>query len=114
MLITGSRDWTNRTFVQETIAAVATKPEEWVLVHGGAVGADEMAANFARSLGMRVEEHRADWDRYGKRAGYVRNKKMVDAGAEICLAFIKNESRGATMCANLASEAGITTWRFTP
>lgn len=47
------------------------------------------------------------------RAGYYRNELMVSLGADLCLAFIADESRGASHCAQLAWEAGIKTVRFT-
>ena len=42
-----------------------------------------------KKLGWVLETHPADWAQYGKPAGFIRNKKMVDLGANICLAFIK-------------------------
>ena len=48
-----------------------------------------------------------DWE-----AGHVRNAEMVVSGADICLAFIENDSRGATGCARMAETAGIPTIRY--
>lgn len=111
VLITGSRDWTLWNVLEGAILRLVpdyASGQDVKLVHGGCPsGADEMADNLAGVLGFPVEVHPADWGRYGKRAGFLRNKEMVDAGASICLAFIKNNSRGATMCARLAEEAGI-------
>jgi hypothetical protein len=110
VLVTGSRDWTDTT----TIAAVLRR---WrtpgaVLVHGGARGADRIAAAIWRAWGLPTEQHRADWDRHGNAAGYIRNQHMVTAGATVCLAFILDNSRGATHCAQIAETAGIPTHRI--
>ena len=108
ILVTGSRDWYNKAVIRNALSSVLTKEGEQVtVVHGGARGADYLAQECAHALGYIAERHDADWEKYGKRAGYIRNKEMVDAGADICLAFIKNESKGATMCAALAEQAGI-------
>lgn len=89
------------------------KSLEPVLIHGTAAGADQMAATIWIELGGTVEPHPADWDKYGRRAGFVRNAEMVQAGPDLCIAFIRAESRGATMCAKLAERAEIKTWRIT-
>lgn len=70
-----------------------------------------VAEEFAAGLGLTIEHHSADWKTDGKRAGYLRNAEMVALGADICLAYIKNGSRGATMPARMAEKAGITTIR---
>lgn len=116
LLVTGSRNWDDVTTIKLALNhAVNYLDDQVTLVHGACpTGADDIADDLFTyaNLGP-VETHPADWDTHGKRAGFLRNSLMVDLGADLCLAFIKNESRGATMTANLAEKAGIRTWRYT-
>lgn len=107
ILITGSRDWIDRLTIEAAILSYAD--EDTTIVHGGARGADSMAGAIARTHGMIEEVHPAAWDTKGRGAGLIRNAEMVDAGADVCLAFIRNQSRGATHCSGLAIEARIPT-----
>lgn len=110
ILVTGSRTWTDKVTIAQAIREawlVAGRPYGVTVVHGGARGADYIADVYAKRLGFATEPHEAAWDMFGKAAGPIRNQEMVDAGADICLAFIKNESNGATGCAKLAENAGI-------
>lgn len=108
VLVTGSRTWTDTTAIRDALAEVWSP--DTVLVHGGCPrGADQFADACWTRWGGQVERHPANWDRDGKTAGFVRNRAMVEAGADLCLAFIHNSSRGATHCATTAQEAGITT-----
>lgn len=117
ILVTGSRDWTDRDRVWLELGnAVAPVPvdRELVIVHGHCPhGADALADEWARKYGATVERHPANWRLEGKRAGFIRNARMVNLGADVCLAFIKNGSRGASHTARLAEEAGIETRRWT-
>lgn len=109
--MTGSRTWDNRAQIRETFYGAV--PIEHTLVSGACPnGADQIAEDVAQRLGWNIERHPADWDQHGKRAGYVRNSEMVNLGADVCLAFIRDDSRGASMTADLAEQAGIRTVRF--
>ena len=60
----------------------------------------------------RVERHPADWTAHGRAAGFQHNAAMVAASATVCLAFIRNGSRGASHTTALAEAAGIPTRRY--
>jgi hypothetical protein len=105
VLVTGSRTWTDETVIR------AALNEQWqpgaVLVSGACPrGADAIAERLWRSMGGRVERHPADWAA-GRDAGLARNAAMVAAGADVCLAFIRAGSPGASHTAALAELAGI-------
>lgn len=111
ILVTGSRDWDDWNKIEEVL--FKRLDNGVVLVSGNCpTGADHIAETLWELWGGEVERHSADWDKHGKRAGYVRNQEMVDLGADICIAFIKNNSKGASMTARLAEEAGIETVRI--
>lgn len=127
ILITGSRDWTDRYEIARAISQVHLNGNGIVVVHGACPsGADALADEVAYGLGYTREPHPADWDQYGKEAGLRRNKYMVSLGADICLAFINpcrketcnirrvHGSHGASNCSRLARTAGIQTQIFHP
>ncbi len=125
LLITGSRDWDNYKSIQNRIIHTVgdwllENPEyrrkplhEWLtIVHGGCPrGADRLADIFARKvLKCKVIVYPADWAKHQKRAGPLRNLAMVQkSNADACLAFIKDNSKGATGCRDLAKKHGIPT-----
>lgn len=115
ILVTGSRDWTDVRAVESALYAALHEhmDQDLVVVHGGCpTGADQFAAQWARmtnvyDLRVRQEVHPADWSKHGRAAGPIRNKEMVEAGADLCLAFIRNNSRGASGTVEMARQAGI-------
>lgn len=118
ILITGSRAWTNRNWlgmelIQVAVELAGNTDAPITLVSGACPrGADRIAEEHAEGWGWTIERHPADWDTHRKAAGYVRNQQMVDLGADICLAFVRGGSRGATHCGQAAERAGIPTRWF--
>lgn len=124
VLVTGSRDWDDERAVFQAITAVRQQigDRPITVIHGDCpTGADAAAAYLCKRQGpgfnLTEEAHPARWcDATGKldrSAGFRRNADMVALGADICLAFIKDGSRGASHTARLAEQAGITVRRWT-
>lgn len=109
VLVTGSRDWEHPLRIDIELDRIWHAYPYLVVVHGGARGADQMAEQWARAHAVPTEVHQAYWGIDGKMAGRLRNQRMVDLGAGVCLAFIRDHSRGATHCATIAIAAGIPT-----
>lgn len=113
ILVTGSRDWNDRETIFQALFNTGVNGHDGdnhkrILVSGACpTGADAIAEDVARRMGWTIERHPADWKTHGKKAGFVRNAEMVALGADICHAFIRNGSKGASMCANLAQKAHI-------
>ncbi len=108
ILVSGSRDWDDVDVIHHMLGMFKDNSYDITLVHGDCpTGADRIANDFAKASGWKIETHPADWNAFGKYAGPKRNQDMVDAGADVVLAFIKNESRGASGTAKMAAEAGL-------
>ena len=120
ILVTGSREWDDDPLLCMSLAMAVQEPRSegstLVIVHGACPsGADKTADIWARNHGLRVERHPADWDGYGKRAGFIRNAEMVSLGADLCLAFYKQGAgnKGTDHCARQAENASIPVRRIT-
>lgn len=131
LLITGSRAHTSPESVIRVLNKTYTQFAPYILVNGDCPdptltpdpilglpnplpeSVDKIAQRWANLHGIQTEEHPADWEGYGRAAGPMRNKHMVNLGADICLAFPLSDSRGTFNCIKLASAAGIPVWIFT-
>ncbi|QKW31530.1 DUF721 domain-containing protein (plasmid) [Streptomyces seoulensis] len=123
ILVTGSRTWTRTRTVDDALlnawhdaTQVYGLGTAIVVVHGACPhGADAYADAWATRQDRQyvsVEPHAADWKNHGRGAGFRRNAEMVQCGADLCLAFIKDGSSGAMHTANLAEANAIPTIRF--
>lgn len=82
------------------------------IISGTANGADRFGEAFALKYGIEVKRFPARWDKYGKGAGYVRNKIMAQYAAKsdelgVLIAFWDGKSRGTKMMIDLARENNL-------
>lgn len=100
--IVGSRDYPRLDFVRQFVWEL---DRDAIVVSGDARGVDKTATTEAQRLCMAYEEHRADWNRYGKRAGPIRNAEIVNRADEVA-AFWDGYSRGTEITMRMAHDAG--------
>lgn len=79
-----------------------------VIVSGTARGADLLGEQYAKSRSFQVARYPADWDQYGKRAGYIRNAEMA-TDADALVALWDDESKGTKHMIAIANQMGLPT-----
>lgn len=119
IIVAGGRDFDDYDLLSETLKEYTDKfrseeKDRIVIISGGARGADKLGEKFALSNGFIHRIILADWDRYGKSAGYIRNRQMAihAAGAGdrgVLFAFWDGKSRGTKHMIDLAEKYGLET-----
>lgn len=89
-LVTGGRWWQQRERTFAFLDSIHEISPIRLLIHGDATGADTLCKEWAESRGIPTEAHpvtKADWRKYGKAAGCLRNQAMLDQNPDILIAF---------------------------
>lgn len=89
--IVGSRTYNNYDQAFSVLEHMI-EPDD-VIISGGAHGADAIAKDYALEKGYAYVEYKADWDKYGKSAGMIRNGKIVEE-CDYVIAFWDGKSSG--------------------
>lgn len=111
VLVCGDRDWTGHQAMWDFIGTLSL---EDVVIEGGARGADQLAGKYARARGIEVVVFPAQWGKYGKAAGTIRNQQMLDEGKPDRVVYFHDDlaaSKGTRDMVNRATRAGITVQR---
>jgi len=110
VIICGGRDWGQGLSAEyqltlELLVSICAKAH---IIHGGCRGADMMADDIVRQLGGKDPiVYAADWIRYGRPAGPIRNKRMIKDNPVAVIAFHNNlmHSKGTRNMLGLAISA---------
>ena len=95
VIVAGSRDFTNYEVLKQKLDVLLANKERVVIVSGGARGADKMGERYASERNLSCEIYPADWDKFGKGAGYRRNEQMAKV-ADGLVAFWDGKSKGTS------------------
>lgn len=115
VIVAGGRDFADYDLVQykldtllvDRLSVLTTAGDIAVqVVSGTARGADKLGEHYALMNKLHVAQFPANWDLYGKSAGYRRNEEMAEY-ADALVAFWDGKSRGTKHMINLAKSAGL-------
>jgi hypothetical protein len=110
VIVAGSRDITDKEFIFGKLDYLLQidKREDYSIeiVSGTARGVDTIGEWWAESRNQNIKRFPADWDTYGKSAGYRRNADMAKYGTHL-VAFWDGVSRGTGHMIDLARKEGL-------
>lgn len=116
VIVAGSRGFDDfNLLVKELVNCFESKgllPEDIEIVSGTANGADKLGERFAEMIqDVMLTRMPADWDKLGKRAGYIRNYEMAMYAKEnpnpMCFLFWDGASKGTEHMKNISVKAEI-------
>ena len=107
VIIAGGRDFDDYELLKSKMDKLLQNQNDGVtVVCGEARGADTLGKRYAEERGFSVVSFPADWDRYGKRAGPVRNEEMAK-NADALVAFWDGQSHGTKHMIDTARRYGL-------
>lgn len=104
VLVSGSRHFKD----YEQLKGVLSAYNITEIIHGAARGADTLAGRYGEEIDSPVSRLPADWETYGRRAGPIRNSRMLKEGLpDMVIAFRGPGSRGTQNMIDQARRAGV-------
>lgn len=92
VLVCGGRDFNDADKLIDKLDLIKEEyvPEgsKFVLIHGDARGADYLANSWAEFHKFKIKKFPANWKKFGKAAGHIRNAQMLEEGSpDLVVAF---------------------------
>ena len=106
VIVAGGREFNDYQLLKNKLDQLLQNKNNVEIVCGKARGADTLGETYAKEMGYSVKEFPAQWNEFGKRAGYIRNEEMAKY-ADACVAFWDGESKGTKHMIDLANKHKI-------
>lgn len=110
-IIAGSRGFDDETVVLDAVRRSRFTITE--VVSGTARGVDKMGEGWANMNNVPIKRFPADWNQYGKRAGYLRNVEMAEY-ADALIAVYDGESKGTAHMIRIALDRDLPVFVWYP
>jgi hypothetical protein len=104
VIIAGSRSITDYKTVESAIKE--SKFEITEIISGGARGVDKLGELYAVNNNIKLTIMKADWDKHGKSAGYIRNQEMSEI-AEAVIILWDGASKGTKNMLEVSIKKGL-------
>lgn len=104
VIVAGSRSITSYEIVKKAIESSGFEITQ--IVSGTARGVDTLGEQYAKNNGIDIARFPADWENYGKSAGYRRNVEM-SKNADALVAIWNGESKGTGHMVDIANDKGL-------
>lgn len=99
----------SRTILDYELVKQAIKEADFIIteiVSGRAVGPDMLGEKYAMEHNIPIARFPADWNKYGKGAGHIRNKEMANYADQLILVW-DGESNGSRSMLGYAQKKGL-------
>ena len=93
LAIVGSRNYTDYETFKSAVSRVVEKEDITHVISGGASGVDKLAEKWAKDNNIQLIVFTANWKKYGKGAGPLRNTQIVEE-CDYMIAFPSKSGRG--------------------
>ena len=93
IMVCGSRTISDKKLIFSKLDDMLLMHPNMILISGGAKGVDSIGEEWAKSHRIFVEQYKPDWEKYGRGAGIVRNKIMVE-NSDFVIIFWDGVSKG--------------------
>ena len=104
VIVAGSRDFKDYALLKEFLDKLVIFRSDFTeIVSGTASGADKFGERYAQEHNLAIKRFPADWEKYGKAAGHIRNRQMAEY-ADACVVFWDGQSKGSVNMAKVARE----------
>ncbi len=106
VIIAGTRTFLDYDLLCSKCDHYFSRIKPTAIICGEACGADRLGKRYAEEHGIPVLSFPAEWDKYGKSAGYIRNQQMA-VHADALIAFWDGESKGTHNMITIAKNKGL-------